>query len=156
MVIIIVRHAEALDRKIAAKKRITDRSRGLTTEGIAAFQSFIKGKKKLFQDADQLISSSLLRARQTAQLIKESYLKKIAISRSSLIAPDANPKKFIHFIKTTSAKKLIFVSHEPFIGDLLFELIGAKMGSIKMKKGGIIVFVGKNNKITLNQFMNPP
>ena len=155
MIIIMVRHAEALDKKIAVLKKIPDSARPLTKIGSQDFKVFLKGKKNLFKNTDALISSSLIRAIQTAKIIKNTYLKSMEIKKSSLITPLSKPQGLKRFIENSNYKKLVFVSHEPFIGNFLYELSGVQNEFFKVKKGAIIVIHYKENCYKLNLFLNP-
>lgn len=65
----LVRHGAAEDKKPGGR----DFDRGLTEEGKKKMSAAVKGWKALIPGFDTLVSSPLIRAVQTAEIVKKGY-----------------------------------------------------------------------------------
>lgn len=155
MDIIIVRHAEALERKIASEKKISELDRPLTAAGRRQFLSFLSNKKSVFSKASTVFVSPLLRSQETAELIMKTFPTSAPIKHVEFISPDSDPQKFLPTLKKLRAKKVVLISHEPFISLLLSTLLHTKPNSIKIKKGCIVHLRLVGNSVILRNLMNP-
>lgn len=144
--LLFIRHAIALDSEIAAQQNIPDIDRELTSQGIKKFQRSVKKHKKIFKNVDSFVSSPLIRARQTLGLILQ--LKSAKNHHPKVykkIRPSDSPKYFIKYILAMKSKKLVAVSHEPFMSHLMKALFGPEWKPQKIKKGQIIKIQIKKN-----------
>ena len=146
--ILFTRHAIALDQDLAAKQNFPDPKRELTPSGIKKFQRYVKKHKKLFKNVDSFLTSPYIRAKQTLALIMEmKSAKKYKPKVYKHIRPDDSPMQFIKYIMTMNAKKLIAVSHEPYMSHFMNALLGAQWTAAKIKKGHVIkIQIKKNGK----------
>ncbi len=120
---------------------IDDGLRALTPEGRQRTLRVCQRAGQLGLKAPALISSPLVRARQTGEIAVEAGLAP-ALSTSEALAPGANPEPLIHdwlAERRGCASKLILVGHEPDLSLLACRLIGAPAGALVLKKAGILV-----------------
>lgn len=140
MHLLIVRHAVALDRDEWKKISKDDRERPLTEQGANKMKKVAKGlKKTLSSEPSVVISSSLLRAKQTAELIMNEMPTTNYVETESL-APEQDPEAFVNFIRSfaTPATDLVAcVGHEPHLNQLISWLVSkSRKGIGELKKGG--------------------
>jgi phosphohistidine phosphatase SixA len=91
-----------------------------------------------------LVSSPLLRAKQTAELTRKSLGLKPAVVDKCLYG-DAEPKEVLKFLsKYKKEDRVALVSHMPLIFELLYDLVGGR-GEVELFNGSIaaISFKGK-------------
>lgn len=141
MKLLIVRHAIALEREEWAKVSKDDRERPISEKGAKRMKKAAKGLKNLFagEEPDILISSTLLRAKQTAEIvIGEFVLAKIV--ETETLAPEQDVDTFAKYLRsqTTSTTKITAcVGHEPHLNHLIAWLVSKSRNGIgEMKKGG--------------------
>jgi len=148
MDIFLIRHALAEERSLFQLKKLSDSMRPLTKKGRDKFKNKAEKLKTIIGDVDLIISSSYLRARQTAEIISDLY-PNIKIMTSPDLVPSSNPQDFANWSAKYIQKKIkriIIVGHEPqlsvFASWLLF---GSQQSRIQIKKGGCIAI--KVNKL---------
>jgi phosphohistidine phosphatase len=130
----LIRHGLADER---GPEYPDDSKRPLTHRGIALLRREARGLTELGVSFDLIITSPLVRTRQTADAIAESLEGKPAITTSDALAPAGTPAAVIQEIAKHSRKaKIALVGHEPNLGELAGRLIGAK-SAIPFKKGAI-------------------
>jgi phosphohistidine phosphatase len=122
---------------------VDDHLRALTPEGRQRTLRVCQRACQLGLKAPALITSPLVRARQTAEVAIEAGLAPALICDEAL-APGGDPWPLIHQWWTLErdaavAPKLILVGHEPDLGLLASRLIGAPPGAVELKKAGIAV-----------------
>jgi phosphohistidine phosphatase len=131
----LVRHAIAAER---GPKYPDDRLRPLTPAGTKRFRDSVPGLHELDVVIDFVLTSPLVRARETAQLLAAGLKPKPAITEIDALAPGGRHQAIIEAIKTHSKRnrRLALVGHEPDLGELAARLLGAR-GMVAFKKGGI-------------------
>jgi phosphohistidine phosphatase len=130
----LVRHGIAEDR---GEDWPDDSKRPLTASGIAKLRKETRGLVALGVTFDQIITSPLVRTRQTADLLAEVLKGKPPVATSDALAPAGTPAAVIQEIGRHSRKsRIALVGHEPNLGELAAQLIGAK-APLEFKKGGI-------------------
>jgi phosphohistidine phosphatase len=130
----LIRHGVAAER---GSEYPDDSKRPLTSRGITSLRSEAKGLVKLGVTFDLIITSPLVRTRQTADVIAEALPGKPSVTTSDALAPAGTPAGVIQGIAKHHKKaKLALVGHEPNIGELAGRLIGAK-APIAFKKGAV-------------------
>jgi len=86
---------------------------------------------------DQVLTSPLVRARQTAEIIAEGSSTKAPLATCSALAPGGTPAQVIEELgRYAQRKRIALVGHEPGIGELAARLVGAR-AAIEFKKGAI-------------------
>ena len=134
--LILVRHAIAFERN--RERWPDDRERPLTPAGKEKFRRAARGLSKWLNKPTRLITSPLVRARETANLLTASARWPKATERSEL-APEVEPSKVLSMLRTQRAKRIALVGHEPALSALAsFCVAGAGTSvAIEMKKGGV-------------------
>ena len=133
-VIYIVRHAIAEER---GPEWPDDSVRPLTSKGAARMRQAIRGLRQLDVDINVILTSPLLRAHQTSELLAEGLKSEPAIEVALALAPGGSPAAVAdaasHFAK---AREVALVGHEPDLGKLAAWFIGAHIAPV-FKKGGV-------------------
>lgn len=131
----LVRHAIAAER---GPKYPDDRLRPLTPSGSKQFAKSVPGLAEIGVVIDFVLTSPLVRARETATLLAAGLKPKPAIVEIEALAPGGRHQAVIEAIKSHAKrhKKLALVGHEPDLGELAARLLGAR-GSVEFKKGGV-------------------
>jgi phosphohistidine phosphatase len=131
MDLFLLRHGLAGDRETWEGP---DAERPLTDEGRAEMEAvadFLVGR---MPRPDAIISSPLVRAYQTAEILAARVAG--AVDVSDLLAPGFDVKRLWHLLRFyPGARRLLLVGHEPDFSELIETLIGG--GSVAMKKGGL-------------------
>jgi phosphohistidine phosphatase len=119
---------------------VEDRQRALTTEGRQRTRRVCQRARQLGLQAPLLITSPLVRAYQTAEIAVEEGLAS-SLTCSEALAPGGDPWPLLQdwCARTTAvgSPRLILVGHEPDLGELACQLIGAPGGALALKKAGI-------------------
>ncbi len=130
----LIRHGIAAER---GEEYPDDSKRPLTSEGIARLRKEAKGLDALDVTFDLILSSPLVRARQTAEILAEATKTKAPISTSDALTPAGGPAAVMHELARHMRKERIaLVGHEPNLGELAAQLIGSRV-PIPFKKGAI-------------------
>lgn len=137
MDILLIRHAPAEDRDVFAQTGAPDELRPLTARGIERMQHAARGLMTLALPIERLISSPLLRARQTAELLAPS-LEIRQIDIEPVLSPESPTAAAIDWLrKQPRVDALALVGHEPNLGELLESLLHDRaLGNTPFKKGG--------------------
>jgi phosphohistidine phosphatase len=130
----LVRHGIAEER---GEDWPDDSKRPLTNSGIAKLRKVARGLAALDVTFDQIVTSPLVRTRQTADVLAEVLKGKPPVAASDALAPAGTPAAVIQEIGRHARKaRVALVGHEPNLGELAAQLIGAK-APLEFKKGGI-------------------
>lgn len=130
----LVRHGLAEER---GENYPDDSKRPLTPEGIARLRKEAKALDNLDVTFEQILSSPLVRAKQTAEVIAEVMKSKPPVAFSDSLTPAGTPAAVIQELGGHMKKASIaLVGHEPNIGELAAHLIGSKV-ALPFKKGAI-------------------
>jgi phosphohistidine phosphatase len=136
MNILLVRHAIAEDPAVFAMKHDDDNKRPLTSKGKKRMRAAAKGLSRLHPKIDYLISSPLLRAIQTANILHDFYPY---ASRQETIhlAPGATPERLAEYLGSLPADASIaLIGHEPDLSQLIAWLCcGTNSSFVRFKKG---------------------
>lgn len=130
----LVRHAVAAER---GSEWPDDTKRPLTERGISRFKEVVKGLRRLDVTIDEIFTSPLLRAKQTAELLAAGLEGKPAIKILDALAPGHTSSAVMtNLNKVAKRRKVAVVGHEPELGELAAYLIGAGR-ALPFKKGGV-------------------
>ena len=130
----LVRHAIAAERGSEWKD---DTKRPLTERGINRFKEVVKGLRHLDITVDEIFTSPLVRARQTAELLAAGLEGKAPVKVLDALAPGHTPASVMtHLARVAKRRRVALVGHEPDLGELAAHLIGAGRALV-FKKGGI-------------------
>ena len=130
----LVRHGIAAER---GRDHPDDSKRPLTSDGIASLRKEARALDALGVAFDHIITSPLVRAKQTADIFAEFLKSKPSVSTSDSLAPAGSAAAVFQEVAKHARKgRIALVGHEPNLGELAARLIGSKT-PIEFKKGGI-------------------
>ena len=131
----IVRHAIAADR---GDEWPDDTKRPLTTRGINRFKDGLGGLKWLEVSIDEIFSSPLVRAKQTADLLSAGVPGTPPVKLLDALAPGHTPSVVMaQLAKAAKRQRIALVGHEPDLGEWVsYCLSGQPRGAIELKKAG--------------------
>ncbi len=130
----LVRHGIAAARGDAYPD---DSKRPLTSAGIARLRKQARGLNALGVGFDLIITSPLVRAKQTAEALAQGLKTKPAVVASDSLAPAGTPASVIQeIVKHQRKARIALVGHEPNLGELAARLIGART-PLEFKKGAV-------------------
>ena len=130
----LIRHGLAGER---GEEYPDDSKRPLTSEGISRLKREAKGLDALDVTFDHILTSPLVRARQTADVLAESMKSKAPVSTADALTPAGGPAAVMQELARHMKKaRIAIVGHEPNIGELAAYLIGSKT-PVPFKKGAV-------------------
>jgi phosphohistidine phosphatase len=135
MELLIVRHAIAVERGDPAFENDDDRP--LTPEGIHKFRLAARGLKEVAPKLDRIVSSPLVRARQTAEILREVVSPHRKIDFCDHLA-SGDHAQLVAFLNRLGADSVALVGHEPHLSSLTSYLLAGKDDAafLEYKKGG--------------------
>jgi len=130
----LVRHAIAAER---GEEWPDDTKRPLTVRGISRFKDAVKGLRSLDVAIDEIFSSPLVRAKQTADLLAAGVDGKPVVKYLDVLAP-GHPAAavMLQLAKSARRRRIALVGHEPDLGELAAHLIGAQR-PLPFRKGAV-------------------
>ncbi len=130
----LVRHAIAAER---GEDWPDDDKRPLTARGIARFEGAVAGLEALDVELDEIFTSPLVRAKQTADILAAGVKGKPSVKILDTLAPGHTPTQVLaQLAKHAKSRRIALVGHEPGLGELAAHLIGAGR-ALPFKKGGV-------------------
>jgi len=136
----IVRHAIAVERGDPSYP--WDDDRPLTPEGIHKFRLAARGLEHLDIRPERILSSPLIRARQTAEIFRDAVSPDLEIETTQALRPGTDFSDTLGAIVTTGANRVAVVGHEPHLsGFTSFLLSGPKSEACMLLKKGAVACV---------------
>lgn len=130
----LIRHGLAAER---GDEYPDDSKRPLTSEGIADLKKEVRALNALGIDFEHIITSPLVRTRQTADVLAEHLKSKPSVSTSDSLTPAGAPAAVMQELAKHMRKgSIALVGHEPNLGEFAARLIGAK-APLEFKKGAV-------------------
>jgi phosphohistidine phosphatase len=130
----LVRHAIAAER---GEDWPDDDERPITHDGAARMRRGVDGLRELDMKVDVVLTSPLVRAVETAELLVAGLKPAPAMQVLAVLAPGNAPAKMADALTSISAERgLAVVGHEPGLGELAAWLIGART-PLPFKKGSV-------------------
>ena len=130
----LIRHGLAEERGDAWPD---DGKRPLTEDGMESMRKEARGLARLGVVLDVVLSSPLVRARQTAELVAGGLEPRPPIINVESLTPDGSYAAVVADLEKHARKRRIaLVGHEPAIGELAARLIGSRH-SFEFKKGAV-------------------
>jgi phosphohistidine phosphatase len=130
----LVRHAIAAER---GEEWPDDSKRPLTEAGINRFREAAEGLKALDVEIDEIFTSPLVRAMQTADLLAAALDPRPRVKLLDALAPGHTPAAVMaQLAKAAKRRRIALVGHEPDLGELAAHLIGSTR-ALPFKKGGV-------------------
>lgn len=152
----LVRHAIAAER---GDDWPDDDRRPLTERGVSRFKEVVAGLVALDVVVDEIFTSPLVRAKQTAELLAAGLSGKSSVKILDALAPGHTPASVLaQLARTAKRRRLMLVGHEPDLGELAAHLIGAGR-ALPFKKGGVcridVESLTSRRPAALNWFLQP-
>lgn len=154
MILYVIRHAEATERS----KMLPDEWRYLTKHGRSTVKKMRSRIAKTGPQPRLIITSPLVRAVQTAEILAEKFQRKDVVVASGLLQPGANINQLIKYLKSHKDTDCIMVvGHEPFLSLLVTELLGRTNDTISLKKAACVALKihDKNKKTNFLWYLAP-
>ncbi len=141
MNLFILRHGIASDPgQDGLPKNLKDADRPLSRKGEQKLWRSTEAMKEMDLNFDAVISSPLLRARQTALIVTEAFELRRKLILTDHLAPSGSPKLLIEQISDLGvrAKNVLLVGHEPYLSRFISLLIsGSTLAAVDLRKGGL-------------------
>jgi phosphohistidine phosphatase len=152
----IVRHAVAAER---GDDWPDDSKRPLTTSGVSRFRGVVQGLVWFGIGVDEIYSSPLVRARQTADLLSAGLEEHPPVRLIEELSPGSEPSRLLAQLATrVKRRRVALVGHEPDLGEFTAGLIGARR-PLPFRKGGVcrvdVERLGELGAATLRWFLPP-
>jgi phosphohistidine phosphatase len=135
MIIYLIRHAIAVPH---GTRGVEEDDRYLTEEGIEKMKKSAAGLRALRLRPDLILTSPLVRARQTAEIVQAILDREIPIEFTDELSPSGN-RKALYDILRRHAKlgDIMLVGHQPSLGEIGGEIAwGSAESCLELKKGG--------------------
>ena len=145
MEIWILRHAKAED----GGPDMPDEKRALTPAARKTMRAAARAIARLEPKFDAILTSPLLRARQTAEPVARALDQRDDLIETDELSPGADPKEILREIGKRGLKRVLLVGHMPHLGELVgYLLTGRSRTPVEMKKGSLarISFEGEAPK----------
>jgi phosphohistidine phosphatase len=130
----LIRHGVAEDRGDAWPD---DTRRPLTEDGMARLRKGARGLANLGLEFDVMLTSPLVRARQTADIVAAAFNSRPPIVVIESLSPGGSVQGVLTDLEAHARRgRIALVGHEPSIGELSARLIGSRR-PLEFKKGAI-------------------
>ena len=148
MELFILRHGESI-KKI---NRITTKGGSLTYLGVSEIKSIANSIKKLSIKIDLILTSPISSCKQTAEIINIAFKKKIAIIVCNDLKPEGSFLFFYNEIsKYKDASSILIVGHEPYLSNMISDIISNNNGMDRNHNGkGINIVLKKTGLSKIN------
>ena len=114
-----------------------DNKRPLTDEGMSRMRKSVRGLARIGVSIEVILTSPLVRARQTADIVAGGLDPRPSIVIVDSLAPTGSYAAVVKDLEKHARKcRLALVGHEPMIGELAARLIGSRH-PIEFKKGAV-------------------
>jgi len=134
MIIHLIRHGEAIERS----QEIIEEHRFLTCRGRKRFRKVASSLKKTGVKPDLILTSPLVRAVQTAEILAQALKQRGDLLVSTLLAPGFQPGELDELLsRYPKAREIALVGHEPDLGALAGNLMAAPAGCALQKSAAI-------------------
>ena len=138
MRLVLMRHAEAGDADPG--RWPDDRLRPLTDAGRREHARVAEALRRMGVGFDRILTSPLVRARETAQITARVYGGAPVPESTELLGDRAQPASVLAGLAAIEAATVLCVGHEPTLSHLAALLIGRDGGArLEMRKSGVAV-----------------
>jgi len=135
MDLLILRHGEA---GRGSKNLASDFKRSLTVEGKQEIVKIANGLKSLDVKIDHVLTSPLLRATETAEIVAKSLKYKGKIEETNFLKPEGNRLELYSVLSRFKQDSVVLVvGHEPYLSEMIGEAISQVGCRIDLKKTGL-------------------
>jgi phosphohistidine phosphatase len=157
MKLLVVRHAIAMERSEYQEQNpgASDDLRPLTPEGIRKMKKNTKGLRRIVSCPDALVSSPLVRAIQTAEILRDEAWPRLRILETESLRPDSLTEDLAQWLRRLWEKNyrlaepdalIAVVGHEPHLSaQVSWLLSGSGKSFVDFKKGGACLLSFEKN-----------
>ena len=134
----VLRHGIAGERD--SQKYPDDRERPLTRKGIERLRLQARGMNSLGIAPDLILTSPLVRALQTAEVVRDGLTHKGRLDISECLVPWAEPGEILDELRKAheSEGRIMVVGHEPHLSSLISLVASGTLDcAIRLKKGAL-------------------
>ncbi|MGA2029871.1 MAG: phosphohistidine phosphatase SixA [Verrucomicrobiota bacterium] len=132
----ILRHGLAVECGTPGYKKDSDRP--LTAKGKRRMWQIAEAMEAMELNFDMILSSPFLRARQTAEIVAETFELRKKLALTEALTPDGNPKLLVEQLNKLKVKDILLVGHEPYLSQLIGLLVSGNTNmALDFKKGGL-------------------
>jgi phosphohistidine phosphatase len=138
MELYLIRHGIA--QPLGQKNDFTDEKRALTPQGRDRLREAAKGLRKLGINFDLMLTSPLVRAIESAEIIADALGmdKKLITQTNNLVPGAAFDELFGEIKQQKGIETLALVGHQPDLGELISTIVwGEGKLCVPLKKGGV-------------------
>jgi len=136
MDVYLIRHAEAV--ALGEQGIAEDADRPLTEKGEKQARDVAKGLQAKGIRIDTLLTSPLVRAKQTAEILVKNWDGKAPeIVFCDELIPDVRPKKLAKRLRQIAAERVGLIGHNPQLRYFGSWLIGSKRAQLNLTKAGV-------------------
>lgn len=138
MKLYVLRHGDAGERD--PSNYTSDAARPLTSKGIKRTRQLANALRQMEITFDTILTSPLIRAHQTAEIVARSLGLEKQLRQVSQLAPNQSLADAVTAIQNAAAKAeaVLIVGHEPSLSRLISLLLtGGSNLPITLKKGGV-------------------
>jgi phosphohistidine phosphatase len=155
MVIYFLRHASAGKRMVSASK---DERRPLDEEGILQARYVGRMLANLDVQVEQIVSSPLKRALQTASLVANELAFESAVQIDDALRPEADLAQFQSMLaRLRKYESVMAVGHNPSLTEFLSKTISSGTGAARIDfKKGAVAKVDINGRSAVLQWLVTP
>lgn len=138
-----------------------DEKRPLKKKGKEMMKDIAKGLKELNVSFDAVLTSPLLRSKESAEIVNSYCCDTKESTVTNLLRPGASFNNLIKLLNTLKdSKKIALVGHEPFLSEFASYCLSKNKSSfMNLKKGGVLMLeidkVIKPGRCTLAWLMEP-
>jgi phosphohistidine phosphatase len=130
----LIRHGAAEER---GESWPDDAKRPLTEDGMLRLRRQVRGLARLGVSLDLILTSPLVRARQTAEIVAGGLHPQPHVATLDSLTPEGSYADIVaDLAKHSRRSRIALVGHEPGIGELAARLIGSRH-RLPFKKGAV-------------------
>src|SRR5262245_13967294 len=136
MHVYVIRHADAVP--LGMQGIHDDAKRPLTDVGKAQCKALGKAFRKMGVRLDRLLTSPLVRARQTAEALHDGWgTGAPSLVECDLLAPGEKKRELLERIREQHVDSLGLVGHNPDLSELVGWFLGDKRAGFNLDKAGV-------------------
>lgn len=157
MQLYIVRHGFA---GTSLEDEEMDKARPLKKKGKEQMKGVAKGLKEMEVSFDRILTSPLLRAKMSAEILNDHCGNAKSVEVTDLLLPEGSHQKLIKHLNQLKRGKVAIVGHEPFLSSFAsLCLTNSLQPFLNLKKGGVLMLETdgqiKPEKCKLHWLMEP-
>ncbi|MBI3405062.1 MAG: histidine phosphatase family protein [Acidobacteria bacterium] len=132
----LMRHGIAIDRE--DPECPAEEARYLTPDGIEKTKEVGRGLRELGVEPEVFLTSPLVRAVQTAELVADAFdFSRTRIRRTDTLRYPMHQAEFFRELSTIKAKDVICFGHAPPLDEAIAYAVGVKAPFTELKKAGV-------------------